>query len=56
MKTELIETAKELAKSLPIDSLKAFAITCPDEILPVVLDELESRMTESEFVALCNEL
>lgn len=56
MKNEIIEKAKKLASSLPTESLKGFVLTCPDEVLNVVLDELESRMSESEFVSLCKTL
>jgi len=56
MKTVIIEKAKKLAATLPTESLKGFALTCPDEVLNVVLDELESRMSESEFLSLCKTL
>ncbi len=54
--TTIIEKAKELVTKLETNQLALFAVTAPDEVLNIVLDELEKRMTESEFVKLCETL
>ena len=54
--SDLVQKARELVKGLETEPLSMFALTCPDEILNVILDELETRMTESEFVKLCETL
>lgn len=56
MKSELMKKAAGMISKLSTEELTSFARTAPVEILDVVLNELESRMEEKEFVALCQTL
>ena len=46
---------KAKASLLSLDKLKEFYITCPDNISHIIINEIESRMEEKEFIKYCNE-
>lgn len=54
--TTLKTTAQNLIKTLKTDKLIDFAKTAPVEIIDLVLNELELRLPESEFIQLCETL
>lgn len=56
MKNKLENRAKQLINKLNTVELANFAKTAPIEILDLVLNELENRMPEAEFIALCETL
>ena len=57
MKTTTLKTkALELLKTLNTEKLVEFAKTAPAEIIDLVLNELETRLPESEFIQLCETL
>ena len=46
---------QNLMTALKTEELKSFINTCPTELVNFVLDELEKRMTEEEFIKFSNE-
>lgn len=49
-----MEKIAKLAKVLKTEELKSFALTCPINILDTVLAELETRLSETEFIEFSN--
>jgi hypothetical protein len=50
----IVKRIKNSATFLTTEELKNFYSVCPDNISNLILDELETRMPESEFIAWCN--
>lgn len=50
--TEKIEI---ILTTLKIEELKAFLSTCPDSLTEFVMNEIDKRMTEEEFIQFSNE-
>lgn len=44
-----------LLTALKVEELKSFLATCPDSLTEFVMNELEKRMTEAEFIQFANE-
>lgn len=53
--TTTTEKIEILLTALKVDELKAFLSTCPDSLTEFVMNELEKRMTEAEFIQFSNE-
>ncbi len=53
--TTTSEKIQILLKALKVQELKDFLNTCPDSLTLFVMDELEKRMTEQEFISFANE-
>ena len=53
--TTTTEKIQILLTALKVEELKSFLATCPDSLTSFVMDELEKRMTEEEFIAFANE-
>lgn len=55
-KKTLKTKAIELLKTLTTEKLVEFAKTAPSDIIDLVLNELEIRLPETEFIKLCETL